>query len=97
MTQDLGDLQQAAQQITLSACGSCCKGNRHPTVWMIASELSVDKNSVWKIITEELRMCKICAKMVPKLLSDEQKDRRVLSTRTSLSTSKPNMACSVES
>ena len=31
-----------------------------------------------RIITEDLGMRKICAKMVPKLLSDDQKERRVL-------------------
>ena len=45
---------------------------------MIASELSISKETVWRIITEDLGMRKICAKMVPKLLSDDQKERRVL-------------------
>ena len=48
-------------------------------VWTIASELSISKETVWRIITEDLGICaKICAKMVPKLLSDNQKERRVL-------------------
>ena len=34
-------------------------------------------DSVWKIITEDFGMRKICAKMVSKLLDDDQKERRV--------------------
>ena len=44
---------------------------RRLTVWMIAEELSINKDTVWSIITENLEMRKVCAKMVPKLLSEE--------------------------
>ena len=44
---------------------------------MIANELSMNSEMVWTIITEELGMTKICAKMIPRLLTDEQKERRV--------------------
>jgi len=53
------------------------RGDRRMTVRLIASELDMNRDSVWKIITEDLGMRKICAKMVPKLLTDEQKDRRL--------------------
>ena len=53
------------------------RGDRRLTVRMIADELEINHNSVWKIITEDLGMRKICAKMVPKLLDDDQKERRV--------------------
>ena len=36
----------------------------------------MDRESVRRILVEELNMRKVCAKMVPKLLSDEQKERR---------------------
>ena len=39
---------------------------------MIADELEINHDSVWKIITEDLDIQKICAKMVPKLLDDDQ-------------------------
>ena len=51
--------------------------NRRLTVRMIAEELSIDKDTVWSIITENLKMRKVCAKMVPKLLSEDQKQQRV--------------------
>lgn len=53
------------------------RGDRRLTVRMIASELAVNHDCVWKIITEDLGMRKICAKMVPKLLNDDQKERRM--------------------
>ena len=37
----------------------------------------MNSERVWTIITEELGMRKICAKMVPRLLTDEQKERCV--------------------
>ena len=42
------------------------RGDRQLTVRMIADELEINRDSVWKIITEDLGMRKICAKMVPK-------------------------------
>ena len=44
---------------------------------MISEELSINKDAVWSIITENLEMRKVCAKMVPKLLSEDQKQQRV--------------------
>ena len=49
----------------------------HLTVRMIADELSMNSERVWKIITEDLGMRKVCAKMVPRLLNDGQKENRV--------------------
>jgi histone-lysine N-methyltransferase SETMAR len=40
---------------------------------MIAEELNVDKETVRQILTENLKMKKVCAKMVPKNLSEDQK------------------------
>ena len=37
----------------------------------------MNSQRVWTINMEELRMRKICAKMVPRLLTDQQKERRV--------------------
>ena len=46
--------------------------DRRFTVRMIAEERSINKDTVWSIIAENLEMCKVCAKMVPKLLSEDQ-------------------------
>jgi len=45
------------------------------TVRMIAEELGLGKTSVHTILTEHLEMKKVCAKIVPKLLTPEQKLR----------------------
>ena len=47
------------------------------TVRMIADELNMNSERVWRIITEDLGMRKVCAKMVPRLLNDGQKENRV--------------------
>ena len=40
---------------------------------MIADELRMDSEKVWTTITENFGKRKICAKMAPRLLNDEQK------------------------
>jgi hypothetical protein len=51
-------------------------GDRQMTVQMITDELQTGKTSVYSILMEDLEMRKICAKIVPKLLTPEQKLRR---------------------
>ena len=59
--------------VNVEAVRQAVRGDRRLTVRMIAEQVGIDWQTVWKIITEEIRMQKICAKMVPKLLSDDQK------------------------
>ena len=47
------------------------------TVRMIADVLGMNSEKVWRIITEDLGMRKIYAKMVPGLLKEGQKKWRV--------------------
>jgi len=53
--------------------------NRRLTVRSIAEQVNIDRETVRKILTENLDMSKVCAKMVPKELPEEQKQRRVFS------------------
>ena len=53
------------------------------SVRLIAEDVGLPKTDVRRIITEDLHMRKICAKLVPKNLSDEQKENRVLVSRKS--------------
>jgi len=46
---------------------------RRRTLRSIAEQVNVDRETVWKILTEDLDMKKVCAKMVPKELAEEQK------------------------
>jgi len=41
--------------------------------------VNIDRKTVKKILTEDLDMRKVCAKMVPKEFTEEQKQRRVFS------------------
>ena len=50
--------------------------DRRLGVRAVAKEVNLDRESVRQILRKELNVRKICAKMVPKLLSDEQKERR---------------------
>ena len=47
------------------------------TVRMIFEELFIGRDTVWKILTKNLKMRKLCAKIVPKILSEYQKQRRL--------------------
>lgn len=51
--------------------------DRRFTVRTISSELGAAKTTVHRILTENLHMKKVSARWVPRLLSDEQKARRV--------------------
>ena len=53
--------------------------NRRVTVRIMVEQANIDKETVRKILTECLDMRKVCAKMVPRELTEEQKKRRVFS------------------
>jgi len=50
--------------------------DRRSGVRAVAEEVSLERESVRRILREELNMRKVCAKMVPKVLSEEQKESR---------------------
>ena len=52
----------------------CDLKDRSLGVRAVAEEVSLDRESVRRIVREELNMRIVCAKMVPKVLSDEQKN-----------------------
>lgn len=51
--------------------------DRRLTVRMLASELGMNRETVRQILTDDFGMKKLCAKMVPKNLSVEQKNHRM--------------------
>lgn len=55
--------------------------DRRLAVRMILEELSLNWESVLIILVQELGMRKVCTKMVPKLLSDYQKEHQVNACR----------------
>jgi hypothetical protein len=48
------------------------------TVQMIADEFQIGKTSVYLILMESLETRKICAKIVPNLLTPEQVDKKTM-------------------
>jgi len=53
--------------------------NPRLTVRSIAEQVNIDRETVSKILNEDLDMRKVCAKMVPKELTEVQNQRRVCS------------------
>jgi len=55
---------------------SLVREDRRLTLRMISSELNLNRFTVHQILTQDLDMRKVCAKMVPKNLKTEQKASR---------------------
>ena len=53
------------------------RSDRRLTVRMIADELSLNRESVRTILLHDLGMWKVCSKLVPMILSEDQKQHRV--------------------
>ena len=61
--------------------GVLVRSDRRLTIRMISNTVGIDKESVRQILHDNFNMHKVCAKMVPKILSDDQKEiRKNLST-----------------
>ena len=55
--------------------------NRRLTVRSIAEQVNIDRETVRKMLTEDLDMRKVCAKMDPKELTEKQKQKEFLATK----------------
>jgi len=62
---------------TVARVRSLLNSDRRMSVRLLSNELGVPKTIVHEIISEKLQMRKVCAKLVPKVLSDEQEANRV--------------------
>ena len=70
--------QSRQQMIKICASGASCDGERPPIECQDdAEETGLNKNAVHTILTEHFYFRKICAKLVPKNLSVEQKGNRL--------------------
>jgi hypothetical protein len=61
----------------LSRVRAAIGGNRCITVREVADEVGISIGSCLQIFTEKLQMRCICAKFVPRLLADDQKENGV--------------------
>ena len=66
--------------------------NRRLTVRSIAKQVNIDRETIRKILTEDLDMRKVCAKIVPKEFTEEQNQRRVFSYYTNNCVGTPDLA-----
>ena len=57
------------------------RSDRRLTIRVIANEVGMDKETVRTILVDTLGMRKVCAKMVPRLLTEEQKAQRLNACR----------------
>ena len=55
--------------------------DRHVSIETISAQFDVNVGTIHTIICEELKMQKICAKFVPRLLREDQKERRYHDSR----------------
>ncbi|KAL4126402.1 hypothetical protein QTP88_010624 [Uroleucon formosanum] len=60
----------------ISKINEIVRKDRRLSIRMIAEMVNIDKETVRQILHDELNMTKVCAKMVPKNLTLEQKDGR---------------------
>ena len=51
--------------------------DRRMNVRVLGVTLKISKSIIHWIVTDELQMQKVCAKLVPKVLTDDQKNNRV--------------------
>ena len=74
-----GRLASSTTEEIIAKFRQIVRKNSRMTVRSIAEQVNIDKETVMKILTEDLDMRKVCAKMVPKELTEEQKQMRVFS------------------
>ena len=49
--------------------------DRRLSIRLIAERMSIDKETVWQVLHENLHMTKVCAQIVSKLLTSDQKEK----------------------
>ena len=50
--------------------------DRRLRIRLIAERMSIDKETVWQVVPDNLHMIKICAQVVSKFLTSDQKEKR---------------------
>ena len=66
------------------------RGNRRLTVREVADEVGLSIGSCQQIFAEKLQMCRVSAKFVSRLLTDDQKENRVEISQEPLATANGN-------
>ena len=50
--------------------------DRRLSIRLITARMSIDKEKVWQVLHENLHMTEVCAQVVSKLLTSDQKEKR---------------------
>ena len=50
--------------------------DRRLSIRLIAERMSINKEAVWQVLHDNLHMTKVCAQVVSKLLTSDQKEKR---------------------
>ena len=50
--------------------------DRWLSIRLLAQRMSIDKETMWQVLHENLHMTKVCAQVVSKLLTSDQKEKR---------------------
>jgi 3'-phosphoadenosine 5'-phosphosulfate sulfotransferase len=80
--EDVEDDERSGRPVTMKTdknvekVRTLVRNDRRMSITMITEELNVDKETVKQILTENLKMKKVSAMMVPKNLSEDQKLNR---------------------
>ena len=70
------------------------RADRRLTLRMISEELSIGRDAVWKILTENLEMRKLCATMVQQFSSNTKDNKNSLFVKTLPGVWRLNQTCS---
>ena len=81
--EDVGDDERSGRPSTsrndenLAKVRQVLNSDRRLSVRLIAEMVNLNHETVHQLVTEDLMMRKVCAKLVPKVLSDDQRARRL--------------------
>ena len=74
------------QSVAVEKISQLLLQNRHLSPKMLADEVNIGKDTVKKIVVEDLQKRKICSRFVPHSLTPEQKYRRIAACRDLIAT-----------
>ena len=55
--------------------------DRRLSIRLIAERMSIDKETVWQVLNENLHMTKVCTQVVSKLLTSDQNEKTPIDLR----------------
>ena len=81
--EEIGDDQHPGHPSTsktdtnIKKVGEIVQQNLHLRIWAVAKLINIDKETVRQVLHNNFNMKKVCSKMVPRILSPEQKEIRM--------------------